>query len=148
MDPSTCTSFVCEANACVPRTNTCDDGLDCTGPSTCDGANGCTTPTIDAGFCVIDNACVPEGINPANPCQECDPSVSQTEWTNVAAGTICGDDFCDPNDNNVLIHAPTCNGNGSCGHSFGEETTSCGEYICSESENACLTECETDADCA
>jgi len=68
----------------------CDDGLACT-DNKCLGT--CQT-TVQAGFCIINGACVAAGTaDPANPCATCEPATSQTDWTRKGAcvSTLAGD---------------------------------------------------------
>jgi len=59
-----------------------------------------------AGFCVIDGNCVASGsLNPANPCQECDPQSSSTAWSNDDGNT------CD--DGNACTQTHACQ-SGTC----------------------------------
>ena len=65
-----------------------DDGLACTS-QTCAADGSCAT-TISALQCVIDGACVAATTeNPANPCQVCNPIISQIAWSNRVDGAFC-----------------------------------------------------------
>ncbi len=88
-DLNACThSDQCVAGACSGTAYSCpDDGLACTS-NVCDGYGGCGG--INAGFCVVGNACYASGAtNPQNPCERCAPSTSQEDFTAVADGTAC-----------------------------------------------------------
>ncbi|MFO0747288.1 MAG: VCBS repeat-containing protein [Myxococcota bacterium] len=77
-------------NDCDAQTDedTCADALACTSDK-CVAAGQCEHP-IDAGFCVIDGACVAENAaNPNFPCQRCVPAVSQTSWTGGGDTAAC-----------------------------------------------------------
>lgn len=66
-----------DAMQCQSNTD-CDDGLACT-TDVC-SAGGCVN-AIAGGFCVIDGTCRTGGtVNPAVPCQKCDPAKSPTTW--------------------------------------------------------------------
>jgi len=72
-------------------TNGCHDELLCT-DDLCDPVNGCTH-TIQAGFCLIDGACVAEGEqNPDNECLTCQPTVSATDWSPRTGSCDDGED--------------------------------------------------------
>lgn len=74
----------------VADEGTCDDGLDCTTDS-CKGASGCDN-VLASGSCLIDGACFEVGqLNPANPCEACAPTQSQTQWTSKVGACDDGD---------------------------------------------------------
>ncbi|MBW1873307.1 MAG: hypothetical protein JRJ19_14650, partial [Deltaproteobacteria bacterium] len=83
----------CQSGSCVSGAASCsDDGLDCT--TTCDqGTQECNL--IEPGSCVIDAGCLAaETINPANPCLECMPATSQTDWSNDDSNSCSDGLFC------------------------------------------------------
>ncbi len=83
------------------------DGLACTA-DVCDGAGQCSHPV--ASGCVIEGACVEErAIDPANPCRECNPTLSGTRFVPSPAGAGCADD-------GVLSTLDVCDGTGACMH--------------------------------
>jgi len=87
----------------------CDDGFSCTVDS-CDEIQDMCVHTILANRCLIGGACYTVGSpNPANDCEVCNSSASQTEWSDRPTGAPCGSqantDCDDPN---------TCNGSGVC----------------------------------
>ncbi len=85
-----------------------DDGDWCT-LDQCDGFGTCTHPTATE-TCKIQGVCYAAGVaNPANDCQECNPALSKTSWSNRASGTACGDD-------GVSCTLDQCNGLGACVH--------------------------------
>ncbi len=93
-------NFNSDASNCGGCGISCDDGLDCT-TDLCNA--GLCQNVIDAGHCVIAGVCYTDGdTNPANFCQECNSSSSQTSWSNKATGTPCDEG------------TGTCNGNGAC----------------------------------
>lgn len=82
--------------ALLPAGTVCDDGLGCTSNAICSATGSCDG-TIDAGSCMIDDACFGDGdANPDNECQVCDPATSLIDWTNAADDSVCG-----PNDTAV-----------------------------------------------
>ena len=105
-DGNACTrSDICTAGFCGGTAYTCDDGLGCT-VDTCNGDGTCTHTPTD-GSCVIDGTCYVAGAtNPTNPCQQCAPSSSQTNWSPKPNGTSC-------NDGNACTRTDTCQA-GSC----------------------------------
>jgi hypothetical protein len=54
----------------------------------------------------------------------------------------CGTDVCS---DGVVLHAPTCNGAGTCQSAVAED---CYPYVCDDSGVACVDGCHSDADCA
>jgi hypothetical protein len=73
----------------------------------CDGKGVCSHP-IASGKCVIGGkAYSVNEKNPANGCQACLPTVSQTAWSNLASATLC-------NDGNSCTSKDMCDGNGVC----------------------------------
>ena len=87
-DGGACTKDdACSAGACSGAAYECTDGFACTA-NECDGDGGCAFPV--ASGCLIDGACVDEGVeNPANACQACTSAVSTTSWSNKPDGTTC-----------------------------------------------------------
>ncbi len=120
------------SGACVGGpARSCDDGLSCTSDS-CDEDDDRCEVVISAG-CRIGNACVPDGsVNPSNPCQVCNATLSQTEWSPTALGTACDDGlFCTTTDG--------CNGAGSCVGLQRDcsDAFSCTQDICNDTTDAC-----------
>lgn len=76
----------------------CNDALSCTtdfvdDPNSCNPSCG---HTVEAGSCLIDDSCRASGEpDPGAPCRVCDPSQSQTEWSNAPGGTPCPGGTCD-----------------------------------------------------
>lgn len=85
------TGPLCPADACLPygTLGVCPaDAYACTN-DICDGACACIYP-IQSTSCLIGGVCYASGaLNPVNPCQVCQPTTSQTAWTNVLNGTVC-----------------------------------------------------------
>jgi hypothetical protein len=69
---------------------TCDvPPLTCQSGSCGAAVDGCNV-AVNEGYCVIDGACIDGGApNPTNPCQVCDPGVSQDDWSSIANGSVC-----------------------------------------------------------
>src|SRR5262245_38617797 len=63
------------------------DGTPCTGGGLCHGR------FCDSSSCFIDDAWIPAGADPANPCRACDPA-SPGDWTAAAAGQACAGGLC------------------------------------------------------
>ncbi|MCA9582311.1 MAG: hypothetical protein KC416_10990, partial [Myxococcales bacterium] len=99
----TCSSM----GACSGTARNCADAFTCTTDACNDDTDMCTN-TISAGNCLISGICYGSGTpNPANPCQECDNSNSQTTWSNSMAAKPCSTgDMCLMNE--------SCNGSGTC----------------------------------
>jgi len=104
---STCSLGVCDTTgSCVAQPR--NQGMVCS-PSLICASNNCNNgscvQTITEG-CLIGNTCYIDGdLRPGNPCQVCDSSVSQTNWTNRNSG-IC-------NDGNNCTTGDSCS-NGVC----------------------------------
>lgn len=107
-----CTSTAAGANIThTPNSNSCTSPPDQSGcyDAVCDAVTGCRY-TIKADKCVIGGVCYNRGakITPDNPCQVCNPDISNNSWTKQPTNTICrnatGD--CDM--------ADTCLENGTC----------------------------------
>ena len=105
-DDDPCTvGDVCIDGACVASEKDCGDDLLCTDDACL--ADGSCQNAIQAGFCVISNACVSDGqINAVDPCWACDSDVDPEDWT-VREGEACGDGvFCNGEE--------TCDAGGFC----------------------------------
>ncbi|MEZ4265954.1 MAG: MopE-related protein [Myxococcota bacterium] len=94
----------CAKGFCVPVAN-CDNlecGPDGAGGScgTCKPPTACQLAACEAGKCsfpIAGDSCLIKGVcygggglNPANPCQICDPKSDPSDWTTRAKGTVCG----------------------------------------------------------
>lgn len=89
-DGTTAGCGTCSGAAVCVTDTTCSDGLACT-VDACDDATGSCSAPISAGTCAIDGACRGSGdVNPTNPCQSCQPAISQTAWT-ARTGVRCSD---------------------------------------------------------
>ncbi len=106
----------------------CADTLSCT----TDGCNEATDQCdhiLQADKCLIAGVCRDAGeVNPNNTCQECDPSMNPSGWTNSPAGTFCGDQT-----NSDCDRPNRCNGSGGCSNNFEPAGTPCGD----NTVNAC-----------
>ena len=127
------TADTCDGNGvCVggPARN-CDDALACT-TDTCDDDEDRCVRTINTG-CRINNTCIADGtINVSNPCQVCNASLNQDDWSPTLLGTACDDGlFCTATD--------SCNGAGSCVGLMRDcsDAFSCTQDICNEATDAC-----------
>ena len=100
----------CSAGACAGGAPPCaDDGLSCT--ATCDEAAGACNVT-DALSCVVASTCYAAGaLDPANPCQECTPAISQTAWTSDDTNACDDGDACTAD----VCSAGTCTATPICG---------------------------------
>ncbi len=108
-----------ECRACNPAASTADyvakaQGVACSDdgqPNTldiCDGAGTCAHPL--KGQCTIDGTSYDaNSVNPANPCQDCEPSASVSTWTNRVDGFPCTSD-------GLACTNDVCNGAGACEH--------------------------------
>ncbi|MBM4342127.1 MAG: hypothetical protein FJ100_01975 [Deltaproteobacteria bacterium] len=120
-DGSACTTDTCTAEGCAYQPKNCDDGLPCTADG-CDKTTGnCKHKTL-AETCAIEGACYAAAeAQPVNPCKVCDPTASQSAWSDQS-GAAC-------DDGNLCTGKDQCNA-GTC---VGEAKPGC---------------CKADADCA
>jgi hypothetical protein len=116
---SSCSAKTPSAEVCNGLDDNCDGNIDEGGnalcsngglscvTATCAGVAGCQT-SINAGFCVIGNSvCVLAGTkNPANQCEECDPTKSATGWS-IRTGKAC-------DDGEPCTTGETCDATGQC----------------------------------
>lgn len=130
-------NLMTDVTNCGSCGNVCNDGLSCTNDVCSAGA--CTFP-IQAGTCKIAGVCYSSGQpNGANACQICNPSISQTSFSNSSVGTVCGTPSC----SGSTLTTFACNGTGTCGSSG---SSSCSPYVCASS-TACRTSCTVNTDC-
>lgn len=112
-DGSGCTvGDACLSGGCQPGLPAnCDDGFSCTSDA-CDSTGPTTfscSSSVVPGSCFIGGACWASGIpNPANPCQDCNPTSSATSWSNRPAGFACDAD------GNGCTAGDACSGTGVC----------------------------------
>ncbi len=158
------TGDVCQGGTCDGTPLSCDDGVACNGTESCDeNADTCVPGTTPCGAdelcdvpsdrcvtrctgCVIAGSCYGQGqVNPANPCQICEPARSDTAWSDHDGATCDDGQFCTVDD--------TCAGGACTGTardcSDGVECN--GVETCDESADACVPEsrphCEASALC-
>jgi len=86
----------CQGGVCQGTSYSCSDGLDCT-TDRCTGVGpapgGCAFD-LDAGNCLIDDACVAAStINAKDACQICDPASGTSSWASIpkCVTTLAGD---------------------------------------------------------
>ncbi len=107
---------------------TCDDGVACT-DNVCLDDGQCSNP-VSANSCLIDGSCyAATDANPADPCLQCLPDVSSTEWTN-ADGQSCDDGV-------ACTHSDTCLA-GACA---GED------YACTDGLDCTADTCDGEGGC-
>ncbi len=95
-DGNACTQTdTCQGGQCVgSNPKSCDDGVSCTADS-CIPSTGLCLHTVASGKCLIDGTCFskgdpkPLGGPLVDDCQVCEPSKSQTQWSDAADGTPC-----------------------------------------------------------
>ncbi len=151
----------------APNAQACSDGLFCTVNDRCDGVGGCEGEmrdcsdvadctadscneaidrcehrvTAESDRCAIDGMCIPRGeLNPANPCEACNPDVSGSSWSPVSAGTECSDGvFCTADD--------ACDGAGVCRGTPRDcgDGVSCTVDVCDEGAGRCENSLSDDA---
>ncbi|MCB9787470.1 MAG: hypothetical protein H6744_12390 [Deltaproteobacteria bacterium] len=85
----TCGQAECGPDGCGGQCGSCTPALSCEYGS-CDG--GTCYYGIDSKYCVIGGQCYSNGtVNPDNDCEECNPNLSQTDWSWRTNGVTCGD---------------------------------------------------------
>jgi len=123
-DPSlSCIGGMCRMCATAAE---CDDMLPCT----TDACAGTCTHTVNPTSCLIAGVCrSATARNPASSCQECDPSMSQTAWSN-RTGTCDDGQYCTVSD--------TCAG-GTCSVLGRDcsDTLACTADSCNEASDRC-----------
>jgi len=106
----TCTAGVCGGGDAVD----CGDGLDCTSDECNEQTGECENVLIE-GNCLIDGVCYADGgFNPANDCEECDPTADPNAWTLRPAGAQCSDGDPCTGTGNTIPPYDTCDGAGFC----------------------------------
>jgi len=148
-DNNACTQDVCDgAGACShplePAGTSCGSGLVCNSAGQC--LNGCW---ISGAYYAVG------ATNPAGDCQECNPSVSTSSWSNKSVGTACGapsygswgscggyNGTCgETGSQSRTVTAHACTGSGTCAGSNSSETRAC-----TRSTNG--ASCGSDYDCS
>jgi len=115
----------------------CSDGLSCTS-DTCDEGNDECDSVLNSSNCLIFGSCRSSGAQrSSNPCEICDPSNSQSEWSAGPAGLTCGSSTCDMG----VETTPTCDDMGAC-----EPVASPCPYDVCHDETFCAT-CGLDDHC-
>ena len=114
-DGSVCTDDACKPDeskgpsGCThkPNNNQCDaDDIKCTDDACSAGA---CKATLQAGHCLIGDACHLAGAATADTCATCEPKTSDSQWTPKALGTKCTDD-------GTACTIDACDGKGQCDH--------------------------------
>lgn len=120
------------SGVCVGTAKVCSDGIGCTTDSCNEGTDTCDS-TPSPGNCAIGGACYSAGgVNPANGCQICDPSISSAAWT-ARTGLSCDDGlYCTTTDTctagSLCVGTPrVCN-----------DALSCTVDSCDDDVNACV----------
>jgi hypothetical protein len=95
-------------NGTDPHMSCPPSGLSCA-TATCE--NGACGQLVAAGSCLVAGACYAANApSPSNPCQTCQPAVSQTTFSSLPDGTACPSD-------GVSCHVNACQG-GVCTHTL------------------------------
>lgn len=181
--PTSCqASSSCDGNGGCTSTNLpggtlCpDDGNLCTGDS-CNGAGVCAHASLANGTscgagqvcnggncgtgCVIGGTSYgTNAVNPANPCQICNPALSTSAWSSAANGTSCTDgNACTASDvctagacgGTAYTCTPTtCQASSTCNGSGGCTIVNSGAGVaCTDDGNVCTTDtCNGSGSCA
>ena|GEM_PF-3032678 len=126
--------------ACVGDPRDCADTADCTDDA-CNEAQDACTHAIKQGSCLIAGTCYTNGEgNIDDPCERCDRSQSNDQWSLKPSGTRCGDPSCA---SGVLTPFPQCSASGSCD---AKAPVSCDGAVCADSIS-CNGACHGDNDC-
>ncbi|MET0283878.1 MAG: hypothetical protein ABW352_05390 [Polyangiales bacterium] len=123
----------CNASGtCTGTARSCTDNVSCTA-DVCDELGDRCVSTVSNG-CLIDNTCYPSGVtDPLNNCRTCNPSVSDSGWSNKMIAVACDDGrFCTEND--------ACDGQGTCAGTLRSCSAdgTCSSF-CDESTSSCRT---------
>ncbi len=99
-DGNACTVHdTCIDGACIGLNRDCSDGLVCTSDGCNSGTGECLHWLLD-NYCYIEGACYADGDpNPRCPCQLCNSTMSQIEWSYTSTELPCDDgDPCTQSD--------------------------------------------------
>ncbi len=111
-----------------------DEGVACT-IDECSGGGSCVHP-IDPNWCIIGTSCIMAGqLNPSNSCQECDPTRSQTAWSNLSYADPCNDD-------GVTCTNDLCNAFGTCTHPVAAGACRISGHCYWDGDSNLLNECQ------
>ena len=105
-----CSELACGPDPlCGDSCGTCGDGLGCTDDAC---VAGYCEVIVQQFHCVVEGTCVPSGtVNPANPCELCQPLSTAWAWSSAADGLQCGGGhFCYEGG----CCAPDCGGQPGC----------------------------------
>ncbi len=143
-DSNAATCTACMGGVCAPISGgNCMDSLTCTN-DICSPGPSCSN-SLAANRCLIGGVCYSSGaLNPSNPCQSCQPSVSTSAFTNITNNLSCGcaggvARICCNGNCVSAAAAPNC---GSCGTTCsrgcfqGPDGATCGN-ACSRSTYRC-----------
>jgi hypothetical protein len=148
----------------LARGTACNDGNTCTVQDACNGqsADGCSQASPAAGgtacgtgtVCNGASACLagcwiggayraPGALNPASPCQRCDPSQSTSAWSPMPVGTVCAPE--------AVSAWGACGGfSGTCGEAGTQSRTvttyACLQGACQPSPTVSTQSCSRDTD--
>ena len=101
-DPCTVDDQCLNGGFCKGTPKDCGADLACA-TMECDPEDGACVEIgigIEAGWCLLDDACVEGGVlNPTNDCEFCNPEAAQNAWSDVEFGASCEDgNPCTEND--------------------------------------------------
>jgi hypothetical protein len=122
--------------------NDCNGKKDCVDPSCnlrrCSGNSGlyCSNGACASGCLIAGLFYAANALNPANPCQSCQPATNPIAWSNVTGGTSCmaGAGHC---------CGGTCCTSGCCSFNQCRSTSA---FHCGSNGNTCVS-CDDNNDC-
>ncbi|MCO4762354.1 MAG: hypothetical protein KC502_12665, partial [Myxococcales bacterium] len=92
-DGNACTVDLCEGNKCSSAATPCVPTADCE-VAACDAKTGACNISVKAGWCKVGDQCAKDGSsNPANSCQTCSSTKSQSAWS-VTSTCACSSGAC------------------------------------------------------
>ena len=136
-DGNLCTSDTCDGSGVCAHASL-GNGTSCGAGQVCNGGN-CGTGCAIGGTSYGTNA-----VNPANPCQVCNPGMSTSSWSSAVNGTSCSDgNACTSND---VCTAGACGGNAyTCTPTTCQASSACnGSGGCTATNKAVGTACTDD----
>ncbi len=113
-----------------------DDGVSCTIDS-CIEPGGLASHVLMSGYCFIDSICYSSGtVNPSNPCQLCNSSISTSQWSFTQVLNVsCNDGLRCTTDDTCQLDSQTCQGTPIDCSSLSND---CNTASCSETTGTCI----------
>lgn len=142
-DGTACTTGdQCIGSLCVGSQIDCNDHLTCT-TDTCISPGGVCSNVLNPGSCYISSTCYLDGaVNPSNPCQVCNSSLSTSTWSFTSqTGVSCNDGNLCTNGDVCNINTQTCAGTPLDCSSYSDQ---CNIGVCQIGTGTCTQQPRTD----